>query len=334
MIKDELSSSLAPKRRVTFKTRTVTCPEIGDIMPSESEAIRSFNCLELPLKDVNFILGPCTFYQFKLGERNLYLFGEMHLPLDRSTALLRTSKAHKFDTLTFPAFVHSVAVQNPTKTYDLMFENAYFLNRGFEGGQALKLSLDSSIMNAITYQFADCIHFQRRKKCPYKNLRTHYVDYRRTMEDFRIYKRNVKGDIESIDTSRIGAEVERVINSERIQKQILAIKDDNIRESLIRFFKELVVYSPYKAAKAQSAVMDIYAIARILRDFDPMIVSAESDAFSGTSQNVIYYAGNHHINIFVKFLTEYLGLRAEYSSTSLPECHSFIQVDMSKTSLT
>lgn len=332
MRKDELYAALgSSKRRITFKTRTTTCPEIRE-MPSESEVIRSFNCLELPLKDVRFILGPCTFYQFKIGTRNLYLFGEFHLPLDRSADLLSKNSAHKFDTLTFPSFIHSLAVQNPTKTYDLMFESPYFLNKGFVGGQKIKSCLDSPTVNAITRQFSDCIHFERRAKCPYKNLRTHYVDYRRTMEDMRIYRRNIK-DIQSMEVSQIGKEIERILVSDRVQKQISAINDEEIRESLVRFFKELVVRDPSRAAKAQSAVMDVYAMARVLRDFDPLIASAESHAFPGTSQNVIYYAGNHHINIFVSFLTEYLGLQPEYSYSSLPECNSFIQIDMSKTSL-
>ena len=48
---------------------------------------KKFNCKELPLKDIKYVLGPYTYFQFKLGGRNIYLFGETHehgrLRLDR-----------------------------------------------------------------------------------------------------------------------------------------------------------------------------------------------------------------------------------------------------------
>jgi len=40
-----------------------------------------FMCLELDLRKVEYIIGPYMFYQYRLGNRNIYLFGETHASL-------------------------------------------------------------------------------------------------------------------------------------------------------------------------------------------------------------------------------------------------------------
>lgn len=46
----------------------------------------------------------------------------------------------------------------------------------------------------------------------------------------------------------------------------------------------------HKYTKHKDIVMDLYGIARLLREFDPTLEKNNSQ-FKGTSENIIYYAG-------------------------------------------
>lgn len=92
--------------------------------------ISKFNCIDLPLANIKYVIGPCTFYHFKYKSRNIYLFGEMHSSLGRSTDLINSNPdMTKSNTILFAGLVNSLATQNPDRTYDLMFESPYFLDK-------------------------------------------------------------------------------------------------------------------------------------------------------------------------------------------------------------
>ena len=305
---------------VTVPPVTV-CNGTTYIDKSEFLFVKGLNCLELPLAQVRFILGPCIFYEFELGNRKLYLFGEVHQAVSRDIPKLRTEGANTYNTLSFQAFVHSLATQNPEKTYDLMFENVYFAN------DFLWYS-NSSVFNQITREFINCIDPDKRRYCPYKNLRTHYVDYRRAIP--RPYKHATQQEIQE--------EIETLLKTPgKVLKQINAIKDEKIKNSFIDFFYDFVKNDSLSAGRSRVAVMDVYAMARILRDFDSKKKNGVG-AFEGTAQNVIYYAGATHIKNFVKFLTDYLNLKPKAKignfirNVTYRECQSFVDMgDLTKT---
>jgi len=91
------------------------------------------------------------------------------------------------------------------------------------------------------------------------------------------------------------------------------------------------------AGAVRMAVLDIYAMARILRDFD----SKKNDvsSFQGTAQNVIYYTGAAHTETFMRFLRDYLKLKpkATYGKLKdvfLDRCQSFVDMgDLTKIGL-
>jgi hypothetical protein len=279
-----------PARPPVIKT---VCTERTPIDTREDQFVKNLDCRDLPLEQVRFILGPCVFYEFEIGNRRIYIFGEKHGKVTRDKFDLIAVGANKHNTLSFQAFVHSLAIQNPTKTYDLMFENVYFNN--FK-----KTDTSSSAFNQITLEFLNCIDPKKRPLCRYKNLRTHYIDYRNT-DPFDPYRDlspdNIRGEITNLLKKR-----------GKVLKQINAIKDDKIRSSLVDFFQDFVVSKPEMAGYSRMAVMDVYAIARILRDFDSSKKKGDSP-FRGTAQNVIYYAGAYHVETFVRFLTNYLKLK-------------------------
>jgi len=238
---------------------------------------------------------------------------------------------NRYNSLSFQAFVHSLATQNPTKTYDFMFENAYFeyILEDVRGAERTS----SSTMNQITEEFRNCIDPARRRNCTYKNLRTHYVNFRRSFWGRR-------GRDGNLSQKEISEHINKLLTipGNKVFKQINAIKDDKIRNSFIDFFRDFVANRPDIAGANSMAIMDIYAMARILRDFDSKKKKKNGViSFQGTAQNVIYYSGASHTETFVRFLTDYLKLkpkavRGEFNKFPKISCQSFVDMgDLTKT---
>ena len=289
-----------------------------------------FTCMELPLSDIKYIIGPCSFHYFKYGSRNIYLFGEQHLPLERSTALIvQNQDMTQANTIMFAGFVHSLVTQNPTRTYDLMFESSYFLEK--RGNKFVNFA-NSPTFNSISTTFRNCIEFLNRKECPYKNLRTHYVDFRKSKE---VDHKDLATDTNFAPRPGIfNANVKNFLTSGKVSKQIAAIKDVRSRDALAQYVNDFLDDSLVHDHTKPIIIMDIYAIARLLREFDPTI--EKNTQFKGTSENIIYYAGAVHTQQMVHFFTKYMHLAQSdinkpYKLSS--KCESFINLDVSKKSL-
>jgi hypothetical protein len=276
-----------------------------------------------------------VFYEFELGNRKLYLFGEIHARVDRDLDKLKSAGVNRYNSLSFQAFVHSLAIQNRTKTYDFMFENAYF-NKILKNVERRKHT-NSNVFNQIYQAFENCIVPAKRRHCFYKNLRIHYVDFRKHIDFIKI--RNSR---KNLPPHEIRSEITKMLKTPgKVLKQINAIKDDRIRNSFIDFFRDFVankaaLTGPALAGFRASAIMDVYAMSRILRDFDSKKKNGVS-SFEGTAQNVIYYAGVFHTLTFVRFLTDYLKLkpkavRGEFNKFPKISCRSFVDMgDVTKT---
>lgn len=81
--------------------------------------------------------------------------------------------------------------------------------------------------------------------------------------------------------------------------------------------------------------MDLYGIARLLREFDPT-VDKNNSQFKGTAENVIYYAGGAHIVMMEYFFKNYMNLTP--SSIDIPfnvggTCESFVKLDIGNKAL-
>jgi hypothetical protein len=303
------------------------CTERTPIDNRESPFVKNLDCRDLPLEQVRFILGPCVFYEFEIGNRRIYMFGEVHAFVSRHLDKILSDRVDRYNSLSFQGFVHSLVTQNPTKTYDLMFENSYF-DRILPNSN----TTISSVFNQITDEFLNCIDPKKRPLCRYKNLRTHYVDFRKFFPKWSF----VRGTLPP-------KEIQQAINTflttpGKVLKQINAIKDDKIRNAIIKFFRDFVTLTPADAGLAGLAIMDIYAMSRILRDFDSKKTNGVS-SFKGTAQNVIYYAGAAHTMTFVRFLTDYLKLKPKAVRGEFKEfprkklsCQSFVDMgDVTKT---
>lgn len=190
----------------------------------------------------------------------------------------------------FSGLVHSLAAQNPKRTYDLMFESTYFLEKN--GRKTLTTKSSSPTFNSITHTFSNCIsEHLRMTRCPYRNLRTHYIDFRNSISNRNIISINPLSDPDAFIF-----EVRKLLTQGKVAKQIASIKDVTARYALMRFvdFYTTGGYKKmHKYTKHKDIVMDLYGIARLLREFDPTLEKNNSQ-FKGTSENIIYYAGGAH----------------------------------------
>ena len=275
---------------------------------------------KMPLENIKYILGPCSFYQFNINGKNLYMFGEYHGDISRQKP---DSGMTKDNTIMFADFVHSLVTENPEKTYDLMFEQDrelifdtdYAKNyRDIQLSQIYRPEGENSGQSrAIEYMattFNDCSTESLRYLCQYKNLRVHNLDYRNSHK-FDDMNRTVNIYLTS-GVIKVQEFLLQILNDPRIQKQIKQIKNKTLQLSLINFFQDNILRLSsldhediLELISFDVMIMDMYAIPRILRDFDPV---KKNDAFTGTAENVIYYAGDLHTQALLNFLIAYANI--------------------------
>ena len=311
-----------------------------------------FNCKDLPLKNIQYILGPSVFYHYEIGGRNIFMFGEFHDTLDRGIPYL-TPGMNKYNTVLFSSFLTSLVKTNTETKYDVMFENVFRFDKGTATTPFIESA--SPTIDKITEDFHDCIFSAYREKCPYKNMRIHYIDYRKSEVIYESQFKQLHAFVDNFYTiyetrqydflEEMEATMLSILNSSRIQKQFNAIGDRDIRTKLHEFFKlnienigkwiqeDIEKGEIYRARETYMAtvaqILDMYALPRILRDFDPI---KKGNQFSGTGKDVIYYAGKAHIDMLQTFFEE-LGKQPIQEVIMPTSNYSFVKVDASKTFL-
>lgn len=274
--------------------RSTPCPKVDYELP-ESEYISRFDCLYVPVANVKYIMGPCTYYHFKYNNRNFFLFGEQHKSLARDSVLIdQTPDMTPENTLLFPSFVNSLVLDNKDETFDLMYESIYFRDRTIKSREILTSPLASPTSNIIANQFAKCIVPENRVECPYHNLRVHYIDYR---------VRGYTVPTKFTEQQFIDGIYMLLREHPKITKQIAAMSPEMRIRLYLYIGAQLAPCNIAKSMHSDVLIMDIYAIARIFRDFDKTI-DKYNKQFRGTSGNVLYYAGARHVANIVEFLKD------------------------------
>jgi hypothetical protein len=307
---------VATKKRVNSVKKNPTCENPVPIF--KKRKIPSY--CKMPLENIKYILGPCSFYQFNIDGKNLYIFGEYHGDISRQKP---DSGMTKDNTIMFADFVHSLVTENPEKTYDLMFEQDRELIFDSDYAKTYRDTRLSQIYRpegensgqsrAIEYMgttFDDCSTESLRHLCQYKNLRVHNLDYRNSHR-YDDLDRTVNIYLTS-GVIKVQEFLLQILNHSRIQKQIKQIKNKKLQSKLIQFFEDSILRLSsldhehiLKLISLDVMIMDMYAIPRILRDFEPV---KKNDAFTGIAENIIYYAGDFHIKTLLNFLITYANI--------------------------
>lgn len=304
--------------------------------PAELEYIPRFDCLDMPLADIKYILGPGLFYQFKFENRNIYLFGEAHASLTRSSDIISADATiEPSNTIMFSSFINSLVTQNRGINYDLMVEITTQFKARYS---AAEFNTNSPMVNAIVHQFYDCINPDKRLNCNHENLRIHYVDIRDEIDELSKYM--PPSDTAALYRQFITTLV-KYYDGTKIKKQISAIKNRDAQTALESYIKTMLSDIDIQfSMREELLIMDIYGISRLLREFNPRAnpKDIEGKQFIGTSNNIIYYAGAAHIKQMGNFFNNFMKLPLININESLkiqPLSNipaSFIKLDIKDTS--
>jgi hypothetical protein len=131
----------------------------------ENRIFASSYCDVLPLNNVVNVIGPVSYNEYQYGKYNIGIFGEIH-----SINKIEPDLSPR-DTLNFSSFIQSILTQN-WHQFDLFIEMAFKQ----AGKLHSKTGVSNTMFNLLEIELDRCLTFV--KKCPFKNLRAHYIDYR------------------------------------------------------------------------------------------------------------------------------------------------------------
>lgn len=297
-----------------------------------------------------YISGPCTYREYKLGNRTFYIFGENH-------EIMPDSKGD--DSIEFIDMLKMV-IQRNNKKYDIFVENEIQTIKN--DNEFYKIS-NSKVINDIRGEFSKCMMYN--KNCHYSNIRVHNTDYRRVFKDINnkwyrymshfysnpIYIINREGVVSKGRSKKTIGIVGEMLNDKKIMKQYENISNNIERNNILSFYNaeyrrlsnELIIATQrneiYKAGAATlnlfGLVMDKYAIGRMFRNFEKIRLSQYGEEiYNGPSENIIYYCGEGHAKMINK-LMRFLNARQIYTvndgiNTKNITC---INIDIKKTTL-
>jgi hypothetical protein len=212
-----------------------------------------------------------------------------------------------------------------------MYETPFMFEKGkVEHGRIAETI--SPTINSIHNMFYDCINPSTRRLCPYPNLRTHYIDYRFSVEGKKVMEMWKNRDQQI-------RELINLFSTGKISKQISAITNATTRAALQNYIAFAISSIPLGTIHDHSSViiMDIYGIARMLRQFDKRIDKHNSQ-FKGTSDNIIYYSGAAHVINMRLFFTKFMKLNESpinvlWDEKSVDTCGSFMKLDIGNKAL-
>jgi len=232
------------------------------------------------------------------------------------------------NTIMFAGFVNSLVRQNPHRTYDLLYETPYMFEKGKPEHDRFRTSTSPTI-TSIYHMFYDCINPSQRRLCTYPNLRIQYVDYRHTVEGAKVFNMWA-------NRAQQITEIKRLVSTGKIAKQIAAITDPAVRRALAKYVA-FQLHSLPTVPHNSLIIMDMYGIARMLREFDQTI-DKHIPQFKGTSENIIYYAGAEHIENMVLFFKYFMGIHESpvnvvWHPKTIDGCKSFINLDVGNSAL-
>ena len=292
----------------------------------------------LPTHD--YISGPMSlvYYTSKQYNMNIYIFGEAH-GTDNNCRQLK-----KRNYITIPDYLHQLFL-NSDKFIDFYLEDVMFRS----------LSTEGDFMNMIRNDLTNCLNPIERHKCPYKTVRTHFVDARFIQRSKNIITSTTEiGRIISYlleETPKKPANMKKVLDKiasldtyEKLCKYVIsiALNIPIIKKELSRCYLDKKVLMTIFS----SVILDNYK--KMIPDKDWLIINKPlipkttvgsilvsievpivdfytitrmfkifkpDNYFPPKQRNIIYYAGDNHASIIRNFLTK-LGFKKQFSRES------------------
>jgi len=251
-------------------------------------------------KTLNKIYGINTIYKFNIPELNktIYLFGEEHIhpefeidiksEINVCELLLSLPNNHK--DINFDIFLETPYISNYNKYYTQVKQISY-------------------MQDYITIIKPNCLQINK-EKCPYKNVRFHYMDIRSSLSsEFYKYMYMIHLDHMSIHDKNIlflnknptfSIFFNNLLIKSKIGKNLSKIKDIKLRKHLynifyfkLRNFYRMLTNNTEYIYDLFALVMDFYTVVRMFMTF----------LDNTTPKNIIYYAGTQHIKNVAKVLS-------------------------------
>ena len=297
-----------------------------------SKAIASSYCDVLTLSNIKNIVGPMSYNEFRYKGRNIGIFGEAHEFVGNDRVLNKTNS------ITFSGFLKSLLTQNKQQQYDFFYETDFITkDKEMEDDPMADFN---GVMSIIDYDFNMCLKIDKTK-CPYKNLRAHYCDFRNLIyfestnvgnafNNLHESPGNLPDEvvkylemlfINPIDEySKIKAEISKFLLHKKIQKQLHNMEHEiNFQDFIDKIFdvnekrihKMIKKYKNYTFVMSQPPTLKEIRFSKMWIDPFMEIYSLIMDVYilarmlrsfkRHTSTNIIVYVGDDHAKTYTKF---------------------------------
>lgn len=272
-------------------------------------------------QDAKNLIGPDVFFEYRINtglpnQKNIAFFGERHFPLESFQYEILVPSIE--DKMLLSSFIKNLVTRNPEIQFDLYLEFPYVKSRN---DKFLKTSLwqrsldDHSIcLNMFAIEFFSCFDYE--KHCKYKNVRGHYVDFRKALDfsarsDF--FVRQIENALfqNPLEILEIQKDLMHFVESLSQNNKLLqtGVVRDFINVEFNSYLKPLLFFKPTKLL--QSGVpaikkklllflenlgvlfMDYYVLSRLLKE-------------KGSYQkNIIIGTGSFHTQRYQRFFDNY-----------------------------
>ncbi len=277
---------------------------------------------------IKYVDGPLMMVKYKMKESEIYLFGDIHNVIGNCV------DSSNMNSVNIVKLIDIMIKGNPDLEIDFFMEDLYTTN--LLKNVHLKTYIQPRVDANLKLQNPNFSHrlpfyiFKLRdffkacsfskKMCKYywPNLRFHEIDIRQSINyaDFEkiyilvsqnlLFDENTKNYYEKNYTN-----YETVKNNFKIEKEISNIQDEDIRNKLEKYLKDMFDEKVEKFKKDKtpknildiySTIMDGYTLGRMLRNFN------------GYKPNsIIGFFGYQHLKVYHKFLTSLSGCSSKIS---------------------
>lgn len=154
-----------------FEKNFENCDNDRQSIKKYNQKVRKYltdTCDYIRPNEIDFILGPHLYSEFEYNGNRIGIFGERHL-----INIEDYNELKMFESLPFSSFLKSLLIHNPDKTYDFYIELDYVDINNQQRQQSVE---SGPMIYLIENELSGCFDFV--KNCPYRNINTHYIDYR------------------------------------------------------------------------------------------------------------------------------------------------------------